>query len=299
MELPPPCTGRVGVIQPISVALLEQNEEAVFEPMVSRPGSWFVACDGRTRTREAREANRRIRAGGGGEADIIRVRFEIKKVDGAGAVMLRDIAQRCRKVETPLDLAQKAERYIIACTPKPVVLQAMGLTSWRHVENYAALRKLDPKLQALVDANQVPMREALKIGRTKNLSEQRKLAAKLEEQLQAKQVGQLQTSQAEAQSESTEKPAKLTGKEVAAVSDEEAVKPKLMQARKIKQWIEYLQAGKESELSAAVVAVLNTILGVGDMTSHPDVAPPSKARKRNGKGKKTRQTEEGAGASPH
>ena len=289
-ELPSPSTGRVGVIQPISVAILEPNEEGAYEAMINRPGSWFVACDGRTRTREAREANKRIRASGGGEADIIRVRFEVKKVDGSGALMLRDIAQRCRKVETPLDLAAKAAKYITECIPKPVVLKAMGLKSWHQVENYAALLELDPKLQALVDANQMPMREALKIGRTLKPAEQKTLAVKLEEQIQ--------TKKAEASPGPAEQPVRLSSREVEAASSdcgEHPVVPRIMSPKQIEKWFKYLETqNKPSEAVLAVVAALSTILGTGDMANHPEAAPPSPKRK--GKPKRARGGEAEAAA---
>src|SRR5262245_26988984 len=74
-----PGGGRLGVIQPIAVVRLIKNDQGAFEPsrvrsLTSHRGrenteeEWVVACDGRTRTREAREANRRIRTAGGEEA---------------------------------------------------------------------------------------------------------------------------------------------------------------------------------------------------------------------------------------
>lgn len=272
MELPAPSKGRVGVIQPISVVILEKNEEGIFEAMMNRPGSWFVACDGRTRTREAREANKSLRKKGYDESEFIRVRFELKPVDGQGAVMIRDIAQRCRKVETPLDLAYKADNYIKSCTPKHLALQAMGLKSWVQVENYAALLTLDPKLQALVDANQMPMREALDIGRKMTQPEQKSLAAKLENQLQTKKE-EVQTQETEP-AKAPERSVRLTGRDIAAArsADSQQIQ-KAMTTRQIKKWVASLEHEK-SDLASTVVAVLNTVMGAGDMSNHPEVAPP-------------------------
>lgn len=268
--LPPPSKGRVGVIQPLAVAMLEQNEEGIFEAMISRPGSWNVVCDGRTRTREAREANRRIREAGGGEADIIRVRFEIKPVSGAGAILIRDIAQRCRKTERPLDLARRAEFHITQATPKEIVLQAMGLSSWQQVEHYALLVTLDPKLQELVNTYKVPIREAVSIGRTCSPAEQAKLATKLENRIKAKKVlaGKADTS-----------PVKLTGREVTAVRSEQGTStPAPMTQRQIRKWIEKLERERDPAARIAL-AVLKTVKGQGSMEGHPAaLAPPENPR---------------------
>lgn len=282
MPLPAPSKGRVGVIQPISVVVLEQNDDGAFEPMIGRPGSWNVACDGRTRTREAREANRRIRANGGSDTELIRIRFEVKPVDGPGAMLLRDIAQRCRKTERPLDLARKAQSHITQGTPRHLVLQAMGLKSWAQVENYAKLMTIEPKLQQLVDTYQMPMTEALAIGRKKNPAEQREVAEQLESQLEAKKSANQSESKA---------PPKLTSREVASVvSGEVASKPKPMKPRQIRQWAEALKTDKTSD-AQLIFDVLNTIQGIGSMDAHPDVAPPKP------KGKSGKRTKAKAKAS--
>ncbi len=265
--LPPPAKGRVGVIQPIAVAVLHPNDENFFEPMLSRPGSWHVACDGRTRTREAREANRRIRAAGGEDAELIRIRFEIKPVDGLGAILIRDIAQRCRKTESPLDLARKAENHMTQGTPRHVVLQAMGLRSWVQVEKYARLLTLDPKLQELVDARQIPIDEALRIGRESKSGEQKEVAAKIQTALQSKQSIQPGSS--------ASTPVRLTRREVTAVrSNEGANGPEPMTKFQIRKWIERLE-NQYDPASLVALTVLKTVLGLGDMKAHPKLAPPS------------------------
>jgi hypothetical protein len=278
MPLPAPSKGRVGVIQPIAAAFLEQDKEGTFEATINRPGAWIVACDGRTRTREAREANRRIRAGGGGDQDIIRIRFEVKPVDGVGAMLIRDIAQRCRKTERPLDQARKAAMHINQGTPKHLVLQAMGLKSWAQVENYAKLLTVDPKIQKLVDSYQMPMTEALSIGKSKSPAEQKELAERLESQIEAKKS----TGPAP-----NKGPAKLTGREVASVvSGQDAGRPKPMKPRQIRQWAEALKNDKNADAQLAL-AVLNTVQGLGSMEAHPDVVPPKGRSK--GKSKRSKQ----------
>lgn len=253
MPVPTPGVGRIGVIQPISVVRLVKNEKGVFEhsrvrSLTSHRGKanpeeeWVVACDGRTRTREAREANRRIRAAGGEEADLLRIRYEVKPVDGVGAMLIRDIAQRCRKSEGPLDVARKAQMHLEQATPKHLILQSLGFKHWPQVEVYINLLKLDPNLQALVQSRQIPVHKAASLGKLA-LPEQQEIASKLENHLETKAPSNR----------------KLTGREITQVRGQKPTKP--LPPGKVRKLAERLSGRKGNVPVFEVAAVLRFVAG--------------------------------------
>lgn len=253
LQIPSPGVGRVGVIQPISVVRLVKNEKGVFEPsrvrsLTSHRGrdnveeEWVVACDGRTRTREAREANKRIRAAGGDETDLLRIRYEVKPVDGMGAMLIRDIAQRCRKTEGPIDIARKAQMHLTQATPKHLILQALGFKSWPQVEIYTNLLKLDPSLQALVQAHQIPVKKAASLCNLP-IEEQQDIASKLANRLETKAPSNR----------------KLTGGEITQVRGQKLTKP--LPPGKVRKLAERLSGRKGTVPVFEVAAVLRFIAG--------------------------------------
>lgn len=278
----PGSSGPTGLIQPLVVNLIEKidNEWKICSSVKPKVGTRFIAIAGRTRTRWVREANRRIIASGGAAHDLIPARCERRFATELGSMMVRDYENRCRKQNSPLDLARTARHHIEMGSPKHVAMKALGFTSYQHVLNYAALLELNPEIQQLVDAGKVPIAEALRIGReAPDREKQAEVGQRLLAMVQEKQA---------ACGDAPDQRVKLRAKDVAVARGSTA--PVAMSAPLVVAWHNHLEKLARTDSSAVLVrAVLQTVIGIGDMRSFARFAPANTKSARFGRKAKKRK----------
>lgn len=220
--------GYVGILQAIT-----------FRKVEIKGTLYLIVIMGRGRTRVCREANRRIRVGGGDKTDIIYIKAQLKDTDDEMAAVMRDIENTHRKEVTPLMIARLAQNLVEKGTPEHLVAKACRVSTFAQVKNYLALLQQPEPVQKMVDSGKIPM------------------SAKVEN--------------VKAVVDAVEKRGKLTGKEVAEVQGE--AKPRAMGKKEIARWIAGLPSDKNGAL---VAAVLETVQGLGTMAAYPHLAPPEK-----------------------
>lgn len=263
----PGSSGPTGLIQPVVVNLIERvgDEWKICSSPKPKVGTRFIAIAGRTRTRWVREANRRIIASGGAEHDLIPARCERRFTSELGSMMVRDYENRCRKQNSPLDLARTARHHIEMGSPKHVAMRALGFTSYQHVLNYASLLELNPALQQLVDTGRIPISEALRIGREAPDQEKQ---AEVGEKLLA-MVHEREAALGAAPEAQT---VKLRAKDVAVARG--STTPTPMSVPMVNAWYRHLEKLARTDSSAVLVrAVLQTVIGIGDMRKFARFAP--------------------------
>lgn len=218
-------TGYVGILQAITFRKVEIGGQL-----------FLIVIMGRGRTRVCREANRRIRVGGGDKTDIIYIKAQLKDTDDEMAAVMRDIENTHRKPITPLMIARLAQHHIEKGTPEHLIAKACGVGTFAQVKNYLQLLEQPEPVQRMVDAGQIPM------------------SAKVED--------------VQAVVEAVEQRGKLTGKEIAEIQG--APKPKPMGKKEIARWMAKLPSDKNG---AIVRAVLETVQGIGTMSAYPHLSP--------------------------
>ncbi len=279
----PGSSGPTGLIQPVVVNLIERvgDEWKICSSPKPKVGTRFIAIAGRTRTRWVREANRRIIASGGAEHDLIPARCERRFTSELGSMMVRDYENRCRKQNSPLDLARTARHHIEMGSPKHVAMRALGFTSYQHVLNYASLLELNTEIQQLVDTGRMPISEALRIGReAPDREKQAEVGQRLLAMVQEKEAARGDAPDAQV--------VKLRAKDVAVARGSTA--PVAMSAPLVVAWYNHLEMLARTDSSAVLVrAVLQTVIGIGDMRSFARFAPANTKSARFGRKDKKRK----------
>lgn len=279
----PGAAGPTGLIQPVVANLIERvgSEWKICSSLKPKVGTRFIAVAGRTRTRWLREANRRIIAAGGQPHDLIPARCERRFEGELGSMMIRDYENRCRKQNSPLDLARTARHHLSMGSPKHVAMKALGFTSYQHVLNYASLLELNSDLQQLVDTGRIPISEALRIGReAPDQERQAEVGQKLMAMVQEREASLGVAPEAQA--------VKLRAKDVAVARGSTAPTP--MSVPMVHAWYRHLEKLARTDSSAVLVrAVLQTVIGIGDMRKFARFAPLSMKNARFGRKQKKRK----------
>lgn len=170
--------GLIGVLENVIVRIVPCPKDMAKKLKIAEGEDLLIVTDGRSRTKEAREANKMLAAAG--ETKLaIRVPFDTRRMSDVTAEVIKGTANMHRKDPTPLEIAHYAASAIDAKVPRDQIQQELKLESWAAVENYSRLLDLSPNLQDLVDDRVIPIRAAVEIGKAHKLHEDQDKAAAL------------------------------------------------------------------------------------------------------------------------
>lgn len=159
-----PKGGLMGILENVIVWIVPAPKD-IAKSLGIDPGSdLLMVIDGRSRTKEAREANDRLRKAGETKL-LLRVPFDTRQMDNTTAEFVKGAAQLHRKTMTPLQIAGYIQTATDAKMPREMILQEVKLEVWASAEQYLKLLKLDSGLQTLVDSGQMPLKAAIDIGK--------------------------------------------------------------------------------------------------------------------------------------
>lgn len=137
--------------EPIVLGMMEFGVEEIVS-VVKVGDNKYEILNGRQRTINAREANRRLREMG---APTLRVKVQIKRGSDARLANLMLLLNEHRVLDTPYGLGQKAQQRLdMGCTMAEVAL-FMKVTEGT-VKNYISLLDLKPEIQKMVIHGEVP-----------------------------------------------------------------------------------------------------------------------------------------------
>jgi ParB family chromosome partitioning protein len=144
--------------------------------IVRKNGELFEVVDGRRRTLNAREANKRL--GEAGEP-LIRLRVTIQRGDEKGAMTTMITANELRTPDEVFNKAKKANRLMERGADKEEIAEAFDVTV-TTINNWLKLLEMDDKVQKACRSGQVNISEAIKWSKDDHEQQKKNLTAHVE-----------------------------------------------------------------------------------------------------------------------